>query len=178
MVRTTTSAALAAAITLAAGLAHAQQPVYVQPYYPVAAPQPAPPPQPREESRPHLGLAISGGVMLGVSWLVHAALISPLAGCDLDSCQDAWGDFRLVGTIPLAGPWIQLAVKPTSDRDGWLPYLVIDGLLQIAGLTMLILGVSLRETVTVYSEGPAGFELAVLPSAGPDGGGLGLVGRF
>lgn len=181
MTGTTTSAALIAVVLLAAGVAEAQ--VYVAPqqpgyYYPVAPPAPTPPPQPREETRPHLGLAISGGVMLGVSWLVHAALVSPLAGCDFDSCQDEWGEFRLWGVVPLVGPWVQLGTKPYSERDGWMPYLVIDGLLQVAGLTMLILGVSLRETVTVYAEGPGGFELGVVPYGGADGGGLAAVGRF
>ncbi|MGE0785246.1 MAG: hypothetical protein AB7S26_06125 [Sandaracinaceae bacterium] len=151
------------------------QPGYGQPGYV----QPAPQPQPHEETRMHLGLTISGAVMLGVSYLLHAAIVSPLAGCDFDTCHGEWNGFRYAGLIPLAGPWVQLAVRPgASDLDAWGPYLVIDGLLQTAGLTLLILGLTLRETVTVYSSRDGDFELAVLPSAGQNGGGLAAVGRF
>ncbi|MCB9594643.1 MAG: hypothetical protein H6719_18130 [Sandaracinaceae bacterium] len=161
---------------LAPATARAQVP---GPWVAVAPPPPpAPPPQPHEESRPILGLAISGAVMLGVSYLVHALLVSPLAGCDIDSCQSAWGDFRLLGAIPLGGPWAQLALKPPSSADVWGPYLVIDGVLQSAGLLMLVLGFAIRETRTVMALDSNGPSFAVVPSMSPDGGGLRAIGRF
>ncbi len=156
-----------------------QQPVYVpqpQPQY-VQQPQYYAQPQPtRTEQRAHVGLIVGGAVMLGVSWLVHGALISPFAGYSLDSgYQIAWEAFRYMGLVPLAGPWIQLAIKPSGlSDDGWGPYLIIDGLLQAAGLTMLILGATITETVTVYGDSRTGPSLAL--GVGP--GMLGATGTF
>lgn len=156
-------AAALAVSTLAPSAAEAQTvqgQVYVQPGYgqPVAT-QPAPgyaQPAPRTEERVHVGLIVAGAVMFGVSWLLHALLISPLAGCSLSSssgCSSTWEDFRWTGALPLVGPWIQLGIKPGGlGNDGWGPYLIIDGLLQAGGLTMLILGATITETVTVYGD--------------------------
>lgn len=155
--------------------------VYVQPGYGQPAAQPVytqPQPQPRTEERVHVGLIVAGSVMLGVSWLLHALLISPLAGCSLSStsgCSSTWEDFRWTGALPLVGPWVQLAIKPTDlGQDGWGPYLIIDGLLQAGGLTMLILGATITETVTVYGDNESGpsLRLGVAP------GGLTARGTF
>lgn len=152
-----------------------------QPYYAQPQPyaQPAPPPQTRTEMRPNLGLVITGAVMLAVSWIIHGALISPFAGYSLDlGFQDQWATFRATGFIPLAGPWVQLAVKPNgTGSDGWGPYLVVDGVLQAAGLTMLILGLVLQEEHTVVARADAP-SFAIAPMIGPALTGLAASGRF
>lgn len=152
-----------------------QQPVYQQPYQQPVYQQPYQQ-QPRTEERAHVGLIVGGAVMLGVSWLVHGALISPFAGWSIDwGYQPEWESFRYAGLIPIAGPWIQLALKPgTLNDDGWGTYLVIDGLLQAGGLTMLILGATITETVTVYGDSRTGPSL----SFGIAPGGLSASGTF
>ncbi|MBX3272380.1 MAG: hypothetical protein KF729_19125 [Sandaracinaceae bacterium] len=198
MRRMVVAVALATAVALAPGAAGAQvsgqvyigpapqqQPVYGQPVYgqptygqPVyAQPQYAPQPRPmRTEQRAHVGLIVGGAVMLGVSWLVNAALISPFAGWSASSgYQPSWEAFRYAGLVPVAGPWIQLALKPNGlSDDGWGTYLVIDGLLQAAGLTMLILGATITETVTVYGDRRTGPSLSL--GVGP--GSLSATGTF
>jgi len=181
-----------AAVGLSASVGHAQTvqgQIYVQPapapYQQQAQPQyqqqPVygyqPQPQPRTEERVHTGLIVGGAVMLGVSWLVHGALISPFAGYSLDSgYQPEWESFRYVGLIPLAGPWIQLAIKPgTLSDDSWGPYLIIDGILQAGGLIMLICGASITETVTIYGDNE-GIGPSLAFGVGP--GSMSLSGTF
>ncbi len=131
------------------------------------------------ESRPRIGLVISGAVLFGVSWIIHAALVSPFAGWSIDYGDDPqWNDFRIMGAIPLAGPWIQLAIKPTAPfEDSWATYLLVDGLLQAAGITMLILGLTLRKEVGGYAnnESPS---FMIGPMLGQGAGGLTATGRF
>jgi hypothetical protein len=151
------------------------QPPYAQPQ---PYPQP-PPPETRTETRPILGLVITGVAMLAVSWIIHGAIISPFAGYSLASgFQDSWSVFRASGIIPLAGPWVQLAVKPDGlGSDGWGPYLVVDGVLQAAGLTMLIVGLAVQEEHTVVARGDAP-SFAIAPMIGPELTGLAASGRF
>ena len=59
-------------------------------------PQPAPQPQPQTRTRPVWGLVVSGAVMFGVSYLIHAALIDypiyrdPVSGlpCEVEVIVD------------------------------------------------------------------------------------------
>lgn len=143
-----------------------------QQYTPMTA-EPAP-----TRSRPRLGLLISGIALFAVSYIVHAALISPFAGWSaFEGYQPEWEEFRVLGAVPLAGPWIQLAIKPTDPfDDSWATYLVIDALLQTAGLTMLILGVTLRTETTARAD--AGPSLMIAPLAGQNTAGLTAYGRF
>lgn len=153
---------------------------YVQPQQQPTYYQPAPVPQreQRTRTRPTLGLVIPGAIMFGVSWILHAALISPFAGYN-GIFQPEWSTFRWTGVIPVVGPWVQMAVKPGSfDQDSWGGYLAVNGLLQAAGVTMFILGFVFQETETYYVEGEGDFRWAVMPTASPDGGGLSAVGQF
>jgi hypothetical protein len=160
------------------------QPVQQAPYaqQPAYAAQPvAPAGPPREVSRPRIGLVISGGVLLLVSWVIHAAVISPLAGWSLDrGLQPEWDEFRGWGAVPLAGPWVQLAVKPTAtSQDGWSTYLAIDGILQTTGLVLLILGFAWPSTEVVYGENESdGSSFALTPLLDGNTAGLAAVGRF
>ncbi len=174
-----------AAIATAPGLARAQttgtapaddtaKPIEIVDHGSVEQQQLAP--EPEVETRARIGLVISGAVLFGVSWVVHAAIVSPLAGI-LDEEVGVWDDFRYLGAIPLAGPWIQMAVKPTgAGEDGWVPYLIVDGILQVAGLTMLILGLTLRKEVGGYADAEPSFQVG--PMLGEGAAGLSAFGRF
>lgn len=166
----------------ALGLALASAPLRAEAQYtgdqgygqPVSAPT-TPAPVPHTEERVHVGMIVSGSVMLGVSWLLHAAIVSPLAGCCSAGSDDEWHTFRWLGVVPVLGPWLQMAVKPGGLRsDDWATYLAVDGILQAGGLTLIILGATLTETVTVYADGRDGPTL----SLGAAPGGLSLNGTF
>lgn len=161
------------------------QPYYVQPAPPVYAPQPvyAQPvrsPRARTSTRPNIGLIVSGAVLLGVGWVSNIIVGLP-AGDDpfTSGSEPKWETFRITSVIPIAGPWIQLGVKPTSfAQDYWGAWLIINGLMQASGLTMLIAGIATPRTYTeVSATGPA-FEVALLPNIGPEHVGAALVGRF
>lgn len=147
------------------------QPVYAQPAYA---------PQPRRRGGPNLGLIISGAVLLGVGWIANFLVGLPAGDDPFHSgAEPEWQTFRYTSFIPIAGPWVQLAVKPTGfDDDYWGMWLIIDGLMQAAGFTLLIAGIatSTSETEEVASAG--GVELMLIPSAGPDHASLTLAGRF
>jgi hypothetical protein len=117
-------------------------------------------------------------VLLGASWLIHAAIVSPFAGWSIDSGDDPdWDEFRVLGAVPIAGPWIQLAVKPTAALDdSWSTYLVVNGLMQAAGVTMFILGLTLRSKPTSYAANEP--SLMIGPMASGEGAGLSAFGRF
>ena len=146
-----------------------QQP---QPYYA----QPQPQPQPRTETRPIVGLIVAGAVVLGAGWITNI-IVSAFAGAG--SSWDSWEPFRYTGLVPALGPWIQLALIPSgSGRDGWDQYLVTDGVIQLAGLTMLILGIAIPVEHTVYAQNGGGVQLGFVPNLSPHTAGGSLVGTF
>ena len=152
------------------------QPQYVQPAYYA----PAPVRQARTERRANVGLIVGGAVMLGVSWIANIAVGLPAGDDPFSSGSDpTWDSFRYSSLIPLAGPWVQLAIKPTGfTQDYWAVWLLLDGILQLTGTTLLVIGAATHRTVTVYAEASSGFELAVLPMASPEHAGLVALGRF
>ena len=162
------------------------QPAVVAPAQPAAgagfvqAPPPGQGPLPQTEERVHVGMIVGGAVALGVTWLIHAVVISPFAGVNVcfGGCgaSPSWESFRLLGLVPLLGPWMQLAAKPTDfSTDGWAPYLIVDGVLQAGSLALLIVGATVRETVTVYGDREGGGPYLAL---GASPGGLQLSGSF
>lgn len=161
------------------------QVVYVQaqPYGQQAYGQPvaaAPMGTPHTRERPNLGLIIPGAVMLGVGWIMNFIVGLP-AGDDPFSggSSEEWDAFRLSSLIPVAGPWVQLGVKPTDFRqDYWPVWLIFDGVLQAAGTLMLIIGIATPGEETYYADVGGGLELAFAPSVGPGHTGLVVEGRF
>ena len=161
------------------------QPVYVQtqPQYVVAQPGYAPvaPPPRQRGGGSHIGLIVSGAVLLGVGWIANFIVGLP-AGDDpfRSGAEPEWEAFRYSSFIPIAGPWVQIGVKPTSfTQDYWAIWLIIDGLLQATGTALLIAGIATSggDDGDLADAGD-GLELMVLPNASPDGAGLTLVGRF
>jgi hypothetical protein len=125
----------------------------------------------RTEMRRIPGLYITGAVLLAASWAVTVGATAALS--DNDVRAEATG----YAAIPVFGPWVLLgsniSISPPDQAA-----LVVSGIVQNAGLAMLIVGVSVKRVrhVPVYSfgHGPGAATLAVLPSATPNL--LGLVG--
>ena len=150
---------------------------YAQPQYPVAQQyQPYGPTyqaQPRrltyvERETSVKGLWIPGAIVFGASWLLTGTVASALS---YDPDYASWG------WIPLAGPWMMLSVAGSDDEVAGA---LIGGITQLAGATMLILGLTLRQTVRVaqYSlderdERSPQLAFDVLPA--PAGGMVGLT---
>lgn len=163
------------------------QTIYVQPQpqgYPVTyvQPQPTYATAPVRERRggPNIGLLVSGGVMLGVGWIVNFIVGLP-AGDDpfRSGSEPEWEGFRIASLVPVAGPWIQLGVKPTGfTEDYWAMWLLIDGALQLAGTTMLIIGAATSSGADDVIADVGGVELRIAPVASTSGAGLTLTGRF
>lgn len=147
-------------------------PTYVQPAYgqPGYAPVPAPRVrQVRYEDRETSvkGLWIPGAVLFGVSYGLTVAFGTL-----------SWDDDYVTGSlIPLVGPWMMLAYANNDDEAAGA---VLSGVAQLAGATMFVLGLVLKQTVkvAVYSldesdERAPQLALDVLPALG--GGMVGVT---
>ena len=123
-------------------------------------------PQRRVESRPRWGLFIAGTAIFAGLWVLTGL-----------------GDLALggdgTGFIPVAGPFILL--DEVFEDDPTFTILIIDGLAQIAGLTMAVLGLVLQSETVVMALGddPEAPQLTVLPGVSPIAGlgETGLAGR-
>ena len=129
------------------------------------------PPGYHAETRIRTGLVVGGAVTFGVMYL-----FSVLAGSIInDANKGRYGD----GTrgdflyIPVLGPFLQMTKTDSSSGNTTL---VIDGVAQAAGVTMLIVGVSSPRTVLVRNDLA---EVRISPmKVGEKGTGLGLIGTF
>ena len=96
-------------------------------------------------TRPMWSLLIPGIVGLVGAYAVHA-LSSIFAGLILAAFSVGAATDALWGVVPLAGPWIHLGLHVANSSfgidDGFTAYLIIDGLVQAAGLTMLIVALT------------------------------------
>jgi hypothetical protein len=126
-----------------------------------------------DRSRVGLRLLGSGAVLFGVTYgitVITAAAVTDI--CNADStlgCRDAkWPLY-----IPVAGPFIQMGYVSGNGSNTAKALLGIDGVLQGAGLTMMIAGAVL--TAQGRSR-PARYSVA--PYAGGGSVGLVSVGRF
>lgn len=106
--------------------------------------------------RPLWGLAIPGIVAFGVGW-VGAPIVTAAVG----------GDGTEIGllAIPLAGPWICLGA--CYDPGPYLAAIIVDGIIQAAGLTMFILGLAVQTEVEVRADLGGGVNLALRPWVAP-----------
>ncbi len=142
-------------------------------------------PEYRVEYKSNKGLWIGGIAMLGGAWLATALtthfVTSVDGGCDYyyddyDECQaeeDRDADLRTSSLIPLAGPWLMLGSGNVADE--WESIVVMSGLLQVGGTAMIVLGFTLKSEKRVRV---AGVDLDFAPTAGTDGPGWTLFGRF
>ena len=124
------------------------------------------PPPPRTVYRPITGLWVAGLIIFVTGWVTD---IGVTAGFD--------GARTTTAAIPVAGPWIQFGQPFANDSNQLLAQslLAIDGIVQIAGAAMLILGVSIWRKETRYSSAP---RWLAAPVVSPTGGGIQVVGGF
>lgn len=110
-----------------------QQPYYAPTY------QPQPPPQVRYVDRETdiKPLWITGAAMFGATYIVGATY----GGLSLSG-----GDYSTWMFIPVVGPWVALGY-PHDDFETAIS--LVAGIGQAAGLTMFLLGLTLRRTVRV-----------------------------
>ena len=123
------------------------------------------------EEKPKLGLAITGGVLLGTFWLFSAA-------GGVSASHDNGDDKYLPLVAPIVGPFIAMATVPHNDSDAALIAfgLAIDGLAQAGGAVMLVAGLMGKSPKLVRND--AGFRVTPTPMRVGTGQGLGLVGAF
>jgi len=129
------------------------------------------PPGYHAETQTRKGLVIGGAVTFGVMYL-----ITVLVAAAMDDVSNSYGSSGSSGTllyVPVAGPFLQMTKTETSSGN---VALVIDGVAQAAGATMLIVGLTSPKTVLVRNDLA---EVRVSPmKIGESGTGFGLVGRF
>lgn len=129
-----------------------------------------------EESQSVPSLWVSGVIVLPLSWIATWATTTAL----IDPAWDPQ-DWEYYGYlwIPLVGPWLGLG---PADQDSEYAGAIVGGLTQLTGLTLIVLGVALRQTarVSVYAldDHDGGRTLAVTVGPAPAGGILGLDLRF
>jgi hypothetical protein len=115
----------------------------------------------RTEERAVRGLWLTGLITLPVSWILTWTVAS--TGLPTASAGIAYS------YIPLVGPWLMLT-EPLNGYDG---FAVVMGIAQAAGALMLVLGLTLRETVErqvwVTADLGSGRTLALDAGAGPEG---------
>lgn len=124
------------------------------------------------------GLVIAGSIVGGIA---YGFSITGAVGADFDNKSGSL-------LVPVLGPWIMLALGGASDKcqsgsygsycetnSGLRSMLVLDGLMQVAGATMLAVGIGLPRTRLVRRD----VTVSMAPmSLGRDGYGVGAVGQF
>jgi hypothetical protein len=143
------------------------------------------------ESRARKGLVVSGSIVFGVPYVLSASV----AGSSKTDA-DTWL------YVPLAGPFLDLANRKEKcsapvmtgsgrfdvycdDDAGQRFFLMTDGLMQVAGATLLIFGLAMPQKVLVRDDAPftgstrSHFAWSVAPrTMGRSGYGIGLAGEF
>ena len=101
------------------------------------------------EKRPRRGLIISGALLLGIPWAIGLSIAS---GSNFPN-QSGWL------AVPALGPWITLAARRNNNCSNYnyssggtcfddgvgsatRTFLVLDGLMQVGGTVMLLVGLS------------------------------------
>jgi hypothetical protein len=126
------------------------------------------------------GLVIGGAVTLGATWIL--SVIAAAFAVSIEEAEEADGfdndgispaDASML-FIPVAGPFISIYTYDAGT--GGAAVLVIDGVAQVGGLTMLIVGLAAQEKVLKRSH--AGVTLEPTPIVSAQMSGLGLSGTF
>jgi len=121
------------------------------------------------EMRSRVGLITGGAILFAVPYL-FSALSGAVAA---DSNRWNGGNPAAAMFVPVAGPIIQIGRSDSATLD---LVLILDGIAQAAGLTMLIVGLVSPKKVLVRNDlGTLGVAPLMLPSGG---GGLAVLGSF
>jgi hypothetical protein len=152
------------------------------------------PPGYHMESRPKKGLVVSGAIVFGVPYVFSASVAAssrfspdhwlylPIFGPFADLA--ARGSQCSANTV-VVSPGVTDTTQTCPDDSGARFFLMLDGLMQTAGATMLILGLALPNHLLVRDDAPysgstgSHFAWAIGPKAmGRTGYGLGVDGVF
>jgi hypothetical protein len=118
--------------------------------------------------RRRVGLIVGGAVMLAGAWALNIggtafALLMPTYNAHRDELMAS-------AFVPIIGPLAQIAFR---DDDWQIPIFAVASAIQLTGLVLAITGTVSRVRVEEPER-----QLAVLPYAGPGGGGVTLLGSF
>ena len=141
------------------------------------------PPGHHVEQEPRKNLIIGGAAVFGGAWLASVvAGVVVLATSEEPRDADEAGP-ELGGSllVPVAGPFIAIATKPTLDGVSTgldnlsVIGLVVDGVVQVTGLTIAVVGLASPRSVLVR-DAPS---VSVVPArVGASGHGVAVVGVF
>jgi hypothetical protein len=127
------------------------------------------PPGYHPSTRIRKGPVIAGAILFGVFYLFSTLVAA--GGAD---SNPGGSNPEAALWVPGIGPFIQMPGTSTTTGT-WL--LAVDGLVQTAGLAMLVYGIASPRPVLVRND--LGVRFAPRPMAlGRNGGGLGVVGSF
>jgi hypothetical protein len=149
------------------------------------------PPGYHESTRIRKGLVIGGAVLFGSTYLLSAFTATVGAANASENCSInmAFGSNQGCNSgnpltalfIPAVGPFIQMAHSGnTAVGNFWL---ALDGVAQVGGITMFLVGLASPKTVLVRNDlgsivHKKEFELSLAPIVSPQRQGMGVVGTF
>jgi hypothetical protein len=128
------------------------------------------PPGYHPATRARTGLIAGGAAMFAAPYLISVLIGAIGEDTRCSSCSNAAAPLF----IPVVGPFITMGNTDSATAD---VFLVVDGLLQAAGLAMFIYGVSVPKVVLVRND-LGKVEFTPTPIVGPNMGGLGITGTF
>ncbi len=133
---------------------------------PPAPPPPYDPPRPPPQLAPPPPLALQPPPPIGYvkqrRWGLFATGAGVFGAAWLGTLLDALNAEKYTGLIPLAGPFL---LFDRTNGNGTNAILILDGLAQIAGVTVAIIGLTLPRKIPIY---------ALVPTTN----GLAIAGRF
>ena len=132
---------------------------------------------------PRTGLIIGGLTTFGVAYAVSAVASAAKHDTCQDNPQDVSPSICRTKTyplyIPLAGPFIQLNYLQGNSTETVRALLVIDGVAQIAGVAMFLVGISTSGEPAHVTESRSAWErMHFIPLASNDRAGMSAVGTF
>jgi hypothetical protein len=148
------------------------------------------PPGYHEATRVRKGLVIGGAVLFGSTYLISAFTATAGAAnasetcainMDFGSSQDCnTGNPLTALFIPAVGPFIQMAHSGNGAVGNF--WLALDGIAQVGGITMFVVGLASPKTVLVRNDlgsiKKKDFQLSLAPIVSPQRQGMGVVGTF
>ena len=139
------------------------------------------PPGYHGEKQVYVPLVMAGAIQLGTSWLTlgvppGAILLAAGSESSCSGCTAAGATLL----VPAVGPFLTMIVLGAYGEAQPVGYvlLTVDGLIQGAGLGMLIAGLVMQEDVLVRAPGGPDVVIKPMASVGAQGGVAGLSGSF
>lgn len=119
---------------------------------------------------------LAGGYLGSVLTTAISGLIGAFSVGSSGYSSSDLNNYFIFGYIPIIGPWVQLGFVPPNTDGGLYAWLVVEGLLQAGGLTMLIFG-AIGDEVVDYRP-IAGVEVHLRPMLSASTQGLSATVTF